>query len=191
MELIRVILLLKEWLTSIITIIQTLTSFRSVTLNPFLGGPENHENGSEHRVPLKGELTVPIHQCARLTPTCHSTHGRNFGDDSRMDPSLSDCVSFLEPTPRGALVIFLLIATYHFPSTFLDASSHLYNRVCPSVGRSVRRSVRPRVTLLSKTRKMMILIANNDVSCYLIIIQSFNHHDASLALWALFRFGLF
>ena len=34
----------------------------------------------------------------------------------------------------------------------------------------------------------MILIANNDVSCNLIIIQSFNHHeDASLALWALFN----
>ena len=28
---------------------------------------------------------------------------------------------------------------------FLDASSHLYNRVCPSVGPSVRRSVRPSV----------------------------------------------
>ena len=66
---------------------------------------------------------------------------------------------------------------------FLDASSHLYMRVCPSVGPSVR----PRVTLLSKTGKSMILIANNDVSCNLIIIQSFHHHeDASLALWALF-----
>ena len=52
---------------------------------------------------------------------------------------------------------------------FLDASSHLYNRVCPSVrpsvgpsvGWSVRRSVRPRVTLSSKTRK---LIADNVIS---------------------------
>ena len=33
----------------------------------------------------------------------------------------------------------------------------------------------------------MILIANNDVSCNHIILQSFHHHeDASLALWALF-----
>ena len=32
----------------------------------------------------------------------------------------------------------------------------------------------------------MILIANNDVVCYHIIIQSCHHHeDASLALWAL------
>ena len=30
-------------------------------------------------------------------------------------------------------------------STFLDASSHLYKRVCPSVRPSVRRSVRPSV----------------------------------------------
>ena len=37
----------------------------------------------------------------------------------------------------------------------------------------------------------MILIANNDVSCNLIIIQSFNHHeDASLALWALFYISM-
>ena len=55
-------------------------------------------------------------------------------------------------------------------------------RVCPSVGRSVR----PLVTLSLKTGKSMIFIANNDVSCNHIIIQSFNHHeDASLALWAL------
>ena len=66
-------------------------------------------------------------------------------------------------------------------------------RVCPSVrpsvGRSVRPSVGPSVTLSLKTGKSMILIANNDVSCNHIIIQSFHHHeDASLALWALFLF---
>ncbi len=33
-------------------------------------------------------------------------------------------------------------------SFFLDASSHLYKRVCPSVGPSVRPSVRMYVTLL-------------------------------------------
>ena len=64
---------------------------------------------------------------------------------------------------------------------FLDA--HLYMRVCPSV----RPSVCPLVTLLFKTGKLMILIANNDVSCNHIIIQTFHHHeDASSALWALF-----
>ena len=59
---------------------------------------------------------------------------------------------------------------------FLDASSHLYNRGCPSVGPSVGPSVRPSVgglvTLLSKTGKSMILIANNDASC---ITSSYNH----------------
>ena len=39
---------------------------------------------------------------------------------------------------------------WHF--AFLDASSHLYMRVCPSVRRSVGRSV----TLSSKTRKIII-----------------------------------
>ncbi len=68
------------------------------------------------------------------------------------------------------------------------ASSHLYMRVCPSVRPSVRPLVRGLVTLSSKTGKSMILMANNDVSCNHIIIQSFHHHeDASLALWALFR----
>ena len=74
----------------------------------------------------------------------------------------------------------------------LNASSHLYMRVCPSVGPPVRRSVGPSVrpsvrpsvghAFSSKTGKLMILIANNDVSCNLIIIQSFHHYeDASLA----------
>ena len=67
--------------------------------------------------------------------------------------------------------------SYH--SIFLDASSHLYMRVCPSVRLSVHRLV----MLLSETGKLMIMIANNDVSCNQIIIQSFHHHeDASFAL---------
>merc|ERR1712240_966519 len=75
--------------------------------------------------------------------------------------------------------------------SFLDASSHLYMRVCPSVGPSVRPSVRPSVTLSFKTGKSMILIDNNDVSCNHIIIYSFHHHeDASLALWALFQHNI-
>ena len=41
--------------------------------------------------------------------------------------------------------------------SFLDASSHLYKRVCPSVRPSVRRSVgpsvRPSVAFVSNTRK--------------------------------------
>ena len=41
--------------------------------------------------------------------------------------------------------------------TVLDASSHLYNRVCPSVRPSVRQLVRRSVTLLSKTREINIL----------------------------------
>ena len=52
-------------------------------------------------------------------------------------------------------------------------------------GRTDRPSYRDARTHL-KTGKSMILIANNDVSCNHIIIQSFHHHeDASLALWAL------
>ena len=58
--------------------------------------------------------------------------------------------------------------------------------VCPSVRPSVRRS-----RFRRKREKSMIWIANNDVSCNLIIIQSYNHfiiiEDASLALWALFH----
>ena len=38
-------------------------------------------------------------------------------------------------------------------SHFLDASSHLYKRVCPSVGPSVRPSVRRSVTPFRKRRK--------------------------------------
>ena len=64
----------------------------------------------------------------------------------------------------------------------------IWGSVRPSVRPSVGPSVRPWVTLSSKTGKSMILIANNDVSCNLIIIQSFQHHeDASFAVWALFQ----
>ena len=49
--------------------------------------------------------------------------------------------------------------------SFLDASSHLYVRVCPSVGPSVRRSVGwlvgRSVTLLSKTREINIFEQNS------------------------------
>ena len=101
------------------------------------------------------------------------------------------------------MIEFLFRVSLPLLYLFLDASAHLYKRVCASVGRSVGPtvrqsvgvsvrwsvgpSVRPLVTLSLKTGKSMILIANNDVSCNHIIIQSFHHHeDASLALWALF-----
>ena len=56
-----------------------------------------------------------------------------------------------------------------------------------SIWGSVRPSVRPWVGhAFVKYGKIVILIANNDVSCNHIIIQSFHHHeDASLAVWAL------
>ena len=55
-----------------------------------------------------------------------------------------------------------------------------------SVRPSVRRLVGWLVMLLSKTGKSMVLITNNHVSCIHIIVQSFHHEDAFLALWALF-----
>ena len=44
------------------------------------------------------------------------------------------------PIPPSRLLIFLSLFF-----SFLDAPSHLYKRLCPSVGRSVRRSVRPQL----------------------------------------------
>ena len=62
---------------------------------------------------------------------------------------------------------------------FLDASSHLYNRVCPSVGRLVSPSVRRSAG--------HAFVTNGKIDSH-VIIQSFHHHeDASLALWALFQ----
>ena len=55
----------------------------------------------------------------------------------------------------------------------------------PHVRPSVRPSVGWLVMLLSKTGKSMVLITNNHVSCIHIIVQSFHHEDAFLALWAL------
>ena len=48
---------------------------------------------------------------------------------------------------KNIILLFPFSQLSHLPfSQFLDASSHLYKRVCPSVRPSVRRSVRPSVT---------------------------------------------
>merc|ERR1711951_309795 len=86
----------------------------------------------------------------------------------------------------------------HYILIFLDASSHLYKRVCPSVGPSVRPSVRRSVRWLVgdafvKNKENHYFRANHcskrytrQISFNHVIIQSFHHHeDASLALWAL------
>ena len=87
------------------------------------------------------------------------------------DDSLFSCLCAFYPPSLSFLLFRCVLAS-------------LYEGL--SVRPSVRPSVRGLVTLSSKTGKSMILIANNDVSCNHIIIQSFNHHeDASLALWAL------
>ena len=46
---------------------------------------------------------------------------------------------------HAATSIFLFVSALPLWS-FLDGSTHLYMRVCPSVGRSVGRSIRPSVT---------------------------------------------
>ena len=57
--------------------------------------------------------------------------------------------------------IFLL--NFH---PFLDASSHLYMRVCPSVGPSVRPSVGPSVRL-----KRILEISKNSVLGYFLLTK--------------------
>ena len=70
------------------------------------------------------------------------------------------CVNFIVILPklqRRAAMWFFFYSTVYFCCNdkftrfkrrlFLDASSHLYMRVCPSVGPSVRPSVRPSVHL--------------------------------------------
>ena len=46
----------------------------------------------------------------------------------------------------------ICLSLFSSPTFFLDASSHLYKRVCPSVRPSVRRSVGPSVTPVQKPR---------------------------------------
>ena len=80
---------------------------------------------------------------------------------------------------------------YLFQIVFLDASSHLYRRVCPSVGPLVRPSVD-----WSRFRKKQYFCANDlrggildgshvITSSYNHFIIMWRHEDASLALWAL------
>ena len=67
--------------------------------------------------------------------------------------------------------------------------SRFWRKRDPRTDRPTNQRTRPLIEMRKhlKTGKSMILIANNDVSCNHIIIQSFHHHeDASLALWALF-----
>ena len=79
--------------------------------------------------------------------------------------------------------------------SFLNASSHLYNRVCPSIRLSVGLSVRLSVgdafvknkenqwfRVYDCKRKYTRQISYN----HIIILSVHHHEDASLALWALF-----
>ena len=50
----------------------------------------------------------------------------------------------------------MISKTSEWQSSFLDASLHLYNRVCQSVGPSIGPSVGPSITLSSKTREIHI-----------------------------------
>ena len=63
------------------------------------------------------------------------------------------------------------------PLRFLDASSHLYMRVCPSVRPSVRRLVGGSVTLSSKTREINIFEQN------IVIVGILSPLDAYLQLY--------
>ena len=66
----------------------------------------------------------------------------------------------------------------------LDASSHLYKRVGTSVRPSVSPSVRLSVTRLSKSREIDIFEQiRGGIHC----IQSRQHEDKLLALWALLK----
>ena len=72
--------------------------------------------------------------------------------------------------------------------SILDASSHLYNRDCPSIRPSVGDT-------FVKNKENPYFQANDcrrkytrQISCNHIIIESFNHHeDASSAISALFK----
>ena len=57
-------------------------------------------------------------------------------------------------TATAAVILMMTVITV---MTFLDASSQLYKRPCPSVGWSVRPLVRPSVTLSSNSVKNMNL----------------------------------
>ena len=59
-------------------------------------------------------------------------------------------VSVADNVRQKLTLLFLVLFLFHYLSNscfrlFLDASTHLYKRVCPSVGPSVRRSDRPSV----------------------------------------------
>ncbi len=56
--------------------------------------------------------------------------------------------------------------------SFLDASSHLFKRVSPSVGWSVRRSVRPSVTLSQKTKKIHITMPKKNLAHDVMLVLS-------------------
>ena len=78
---------------------------------------------------------------------------------------LSDPSSFL---PSVSLSVFPSVTLSY--EWLLDASSHLYNRVCPSVGRSVGPSV-------GRSVRGSRFCQKRENWCSHVIIQSFHHHE--------------
>ena len=87
----------------------------------------------------------------KASPTDGPTDGRtNRPTDRRTDrPSYRDAMAHLKNVNLRFFLFFRLFCVRAVSCNrrvqFLDASSHLYKRVCPSVHRSVRPSVGPSV----------------------------------------------
>ena len=104
------------------------------------------------------------------SPQPYRNHGStsvlNFRyDTTRSAFRCSWCAHFsyetrMEPSPHLLGCAIALLMWCHL----LDASSHLYERSCPSVGWSVRWSVRQSVTLLSNSMKngLLRILSNLD-----------------------------
>ena len=107
---------------------------------------------------LRGKYIAMIKKCFCITINCNSLRAQRFFLSFHMN----DIFGSIKHVSAFQLVVFIsehtfVSLSFHMNDSFgmikrvfLDASSHLYKRVCPSVGRSVRPSVRNQLFSKSK-----------------------------------------
>ena len=106
-------------------------------------------------------------------PVTKMNFGQNFAKKSKFSEFQLRRNRQTNVRTKGRRIFFFALVLGFCFSFFLDAPSHLYKRVCPSVGPSVRPSVGPSVPRYFQTRTRRILCRVSGLVFFFFLSFSF------------------